>query len=290
MEKKKNTARGLGRGLNALFMDDEPETNVTISVEIIHPNPYQPRRAFIQRELEALTESIRRNGVLTPVLLRARQDETYELIAGERRWRAAKLAGLATIPAVVREVSDVEALSFAIVENEQRDDLSAIESAYAYQRLIDEFGFSQQQVAESVGASRSQVSNLLRLQQLPDTIRLRIEQRELTMGQTRPLIGLPGDTAERIAVQCVKEGWSARRMEREAKKAARQKNAPTITGSSQPLTDQASVLQEEIGRHIGIAVDVRCDNQGGGKITIPFAHAGELELLLSRLRQREHLA
>jgi len=270
-------------------MDDEAESNVTIAVEIIRPNPYQPRKVFQEQELQALAESIRRNGVLTPVLVRARQEGLYELIAGERRWRAAKIAGLATIPAAVREVTDVEALSFSIVENEQRDNLSAMESAYAYQRLIDEFDFSQQQVAESVGASRSQVSNLLRLQQLPESIRHRIEQRQLTMGQTRPLIGLPDSTSESLATNCVEQGWSARRMEQEAKKAARKSVKSTATETPEPQhVQQASVLREEIGRHIGIPVAVQCDKNGGGKITIPFTQAGDLEMLLTRLRQREH--
>ncbi len=276
--------RGLGRGLDALFMDgeDQGESHTSISVEAIVPNSYQPRRSFRQEELSALTESIRRNGVLTPILVRPTTGG-YELIAGERRWRAAKAAGLSVIPAQVRDVSSEEALAFAIIENEQRDNLSAIESAHAYQRLMDEFGYSQQQVAEVVGVSRAQVSNLLRLRQLSASIQQRIEQRELSMGQARPLVGLPDATAEVLAEQCVAQGWSARRMEQEAKRAGagarKTKEAPDASGDG-----EASRLEEEISRHTGLTVEVRRDRKGGGKITIAFGSVSELEPLLQRLR------
>ncbi|MDX8408815.1 MAG: ParB/RepB/Spo0J family partition protein [Mariprofundales bacterium] len=286
----KGGGRGLGRGLDALFADDEVavQSSASVAIAAISPNSYQPRRMFVQRELDALTESIRRNGVLTPVLLRS-VGEGFELIAGERRWRAAKAAGLSEIPAVVREVSNEESLTFAIVENEQRDNLSAIESAYAYQRLIDEFGHSQQQVAASVGVSRAQVSNLLRLQQLPQSIQHRISQREMSMGQARPLVGIKEELAEQLAIRCVEQGWSARRMEQEAKKCAR----PAVVGSpadldSNDVASDEEALRTEISRHLGLSVGVKCHRDGGGRVTISFAHAGELELLLKRLRREEH--
>jgi len=281
MQQSGKRGRGLGRGLDALFMDnDEVESNTAIAVDAIVPNNYQPRRSFRQDELDALTESVRRNGVLTPILVRPTTGG-YELIAGERRWRAAKAAGLATIPALVRDVSSEEALAFAIIENEQRYNLSAIESAYAYQRLMDEFGYGQQQVAEVVGVSRAQVSNVLRLRQLPQAVQQMIERRELSMGQARPLVGLPDAQAVALAEQCVAQGWSARRMEQEARRAGGRQGRK----AAEPAEDRdAMQLQQEMRRHIGLEVEVRRDRKGGGRVTIPFAHIGELEQLMQRLR------
>ena len=167
--------QALGRGLSAL-LGDKPTPDILaqatlISIAKIKPNQYQPRTHFDQEELSSLTESIRRDGVLMPILIRP-QGDGYELIAGERRWRASQLAKLKEIPAVVRDVDDLQALELAIVENEQRDDLTAVESARAYRRLMDEFNYTQQQVAESIGVSRVQVSNLIRLLQLPEPIQM----------------------------------------------------------------------------------------------------------------------
>jgi len=275
------SGRGLGRGLDALFMDNETEPSGNIRIDLIVPNSYQPRKMFREDELKALTESIRRNGVLTPILVRP-SESGYEIVAGERRWRAAKQAGLDEIPAMIREVDGEDALTFAIVENEQRDNLSAIESAHAYQRLIDEFGYGQQQVAEAVGISRAQVSNLLRLQQLPPSVQKRIEVRELSMGQTRPLVGLAVAKAESLAIQCVQEGWSARRMEQEAKKAARKE--PKVSSSNTVDSAKIDGLKQELSHHIGMGVEVIPNKKGGGKVTIAFNHVGEFESLLNRLR------
>jgi len=285
---KGSNGRGLGRGLDALFMDSdsdsnsEAEPNAMINVDQIVPNSYQPRRVFREEELAALTESIRRNGVLTPILVRSSK-KGYELIAGERRWRAAKSAGLESIPALIREVNGEDALTFAIVENEQRDNLSAIESAHAYQRLMDEFGYGQQQVAEAVGVSRAQVSNLLRLQQLPPSVQERIEIRVLSMGQARPLVGLPMAVAEQLATQCVGQGWSARRMEQEAKKATRKEpKERRVTATDHDA--ETHQLKQELSRHMGLGVEVTRNRKGGGKVTIAFSHVDEFEILLNRLR------
>ena len=217
--KKPIKNRGLGRGLNALLSDSpsdgmiEKSSNILISK--IKPNRYQPRTHFDEAELKSLTDSIRKEGVIMPILLRPAGDG-YELIAGERRWRASQAAGLLEIPAVIRVVDDQQALELAIIENEQRDDLTAIESARAYQRLIDEFAYTQQQVAERIAVSRVHVSNTVRLLQLPDAIQNMIENRELSMGHARPLIGLVRGEAIALARGCIKHEWSARQMEREA--------------------------------------------------------------------------
>jgi len=275
--------RGLGRGLNAL-LGDTPTPEVMrqssqILISKIKPNSYQPRTNFSSNELDLLTDSIIRDGVLMPVLLRPLGDGD-ELIAGERRWRASQAAGLTEIPAVVRHVSDLQALELAIVENEQRDDLTSIESAAAYQRLISEFGCTQQQVAEKVGVSRVQVSNLIRLLQLSDLIQKMIGLRQLSMGQARPLVGLPIDTAERLARLCVDHGWSARQMEQEAKKAAK---APTLA-KEKVVDADVMALQEELTRTLGLPIQICCKKNGAGEMRIAYTRAAELDGVLRRLR------
>ena len=276
-------SRGLGRGLNALLGDTPtPEVmrqTTQIPISKIQPNSYQPRTHFADQELEALTESIRREGVLMPILLRPKND-AYELIAGERRWRASQAAGLTEIPAVVRNVNDLQALELAIIENEQRDDLTAIESGRAYSRMIEEFGCTQQQVAEKIGVSRVQVSNLIRLLQLPDMVKAMIEARQLSMGQARPLVGLPQQLAEGIARQCVEQGWSARQMEREAKKAAKQTTAAVAAA----VDADVQALRDELTHKLGLPVDIVCKKNGSGELRIAYTQAGELDGILRKLR------
>ncbi len=277
--------RGLGRGLNALLAEQPAQEVLRQAVQIpiskITPNRYQPRSRFSEEELAALTASIRKDGVLMPVLVRPAGDG-YELIAGERRWRAAQAAGLGEIPAVVREVDDMQALEFAIIENEQRDDLTAIESARAYRRLMDEFGCTQKQVAEKIGVSRVQVSNLIRLLQLPEEIQAMIESRRLSMGQARPLVGLPDDVALALARECEAKGWSARQMEQEAKRAARGKPAP----ASRSVDPDVAALQEELTRKLGLPVELAVRKDGGGELKIRFTQPRELDGVLDRLRGR----
>ncbi len=277
-------SRGLGRGLNAL-LGDTPTPEVMrqtsqIPILKIKPNSYQPRTSFMSEELNSLTESIRRDGVLMPVLLRPK-GEGYELIAGERRWRASQAAGLTEIPAVVRNVDDLQALELAIVENEQRDDLTAIESAGAYQRMIIEFGCTQQQVAEKIGVSRVQVSNLIRLLQLSEPIKHMIEKRELNMGQARPLVGLPTDAAERLARLCIEQCWSARQMEKEAKKAAK---VPAVVNKKVVDADVLA-LQEELTHKLGLPIEIITKKNGAGEMRIGYTRAAELDGVLRKLRE-----
>lgn len=277
--------RGLGRGLDAL-LSDEPTAEVLkqatqIAISKIRPNSYQPRTHFADDVLDSLTESIRREGVLMPILVRP-SGEAYELIAGERRWRASQAAGLTEIPAVIRDVDDMQALELAIIENEQRDDLTAIESARAYNRMLQEFGCTQQQVAEKIGVSRVQVSNLIRLLQLPIEIQKMVENRELSMGQSRPLVGLDGLAAERLAHQCVREGWSARQMEQHAKKLAKGKVRSTAPTQKDP---DVEALQDELTRKLGLSVHVNCKKDGSGDLLIHYTRPAELDGVLSKLRR-----
>jgi len=275
--------RGLGRGLNAL-LGDKPTPEVLnqatqIPISKISPNSYQPRTCFSADELVTLTESIRKEGVLMPVLLRP-NGEGYELIAGERRWRASQAAGLLEIPAVIRDVSDLQALELAIIENEQRDDLSAIESAAAYHRMIDEFGCTQQQVAEKIGISRVQVSNLIRLLQLSDKIKRMIERKVLSMGQARPLVGLPEAVADKLADQCVDQGLSARQMEQAARLAAK----PVVAKAPRELDADVAALQDELTRKLGLSVELACKAGGAGELRIRYTQPAELDGVLRKLR------
>jgi len=278
--------RSLGRGLNALLADKPTDAVLQQSTRIlisrIRPNPYQPRRHFRTEELNALTESVRQDGVLMPILLRpASDDGMYEIIAGERRWRASQAAGLLDIPAVVREVSNQQALELAIIENEQRDDLTAVESALAYRRLMDEFSYTQQQVADSLGVSRAQVSNLIRLLQLPDSIQRMVGERQLSMGHVRPLVGLEAQQAETLAKACIEQQWSARKMEEEAKRVVRKLQKPAT-----PKVEDADIvaLREELTQHLGLEVYLSCKKNGSGELKIRYGRPEELDGVLKRLR------
>jgi len=285
MKKPQKKRQALGRGLNAL-LGDKPTPEVLaqatlIPIARIKPNKYQPRTHFNTDELASLTESIRRDGVLMPILIRP-QGDGYELIAGERRWRASQAAKLKDIPAVIRDVDDLQALELAIVENEQRDDLTAIESARAYRRLMDEFNYTQQQVAESIGVSRVQVSNLIRLLQLPASIQNMVGERQLNMGHARPLVGLEASVAFNLAKLCVEKGWSARQMEKEAKKA----------GAGSKPVDMAidadvAALEEDLTRSLGLKVSLIKKKNGSGELKISFEMKKDLDLVLSRLRRGE---
>ncbi len=277
--------RGLGKGLNALLSETPAVELMTqasvVPISKIRPNRFQPRTHFADEELKTLTESVRKEGVLMPVLLRPNGSD-YELIAGERRWRAAQAAGLHEIPAIVRDVDDLQALELAIVENEQRDDLTAIESARAYQRMMDEFGCTQQQVAERIGKSRVQVSNITRLLQLPVKVQGMIENREISMGHARPLVGLPREQAEMLAIECAARGWSARQMEMHTQK----KSAPPPASRKIRQTDpDVAALQDELSRRLGLPVEISCDRRGAGVMRIRFTRPEELDGVLARLRR-----
>lgn len=279
--------RALGRGLSALLADTpSPEVlaqSTMIAISRIRPNRFQPRTRFDAGELDALTASVRQEGILMPILLRPGGDGGYEIIAGERRWRAAQAAGLAEIPAVIREVDDAQALELAVIENEQRDDLSAIESARAYQRLVSEFKLTQQQVAERIGVSRAHVSNMIRLLQLPSPVQAMVEDKRLDMGHARALVGLAPEVAGRLAQQCVSQGWSARQMERHAKTATGAGKA-----SKQPKRKDADVarLQDELTRTLGLPVELISRPDKSGELRIYFTRPEELDGVLARLRRR----
>jgi ParB family transcriptional regulator, chromosome partitioning protein len=214
-----NSRRGLGRGFEVLIGAAEPELS-RIPVEQIHPNPNQPRKEFDGEAVSGLAESIRAQGLIQPVVVRPRLQGGYELIAGERRWRAAREAGIESVPAVIRDADDRDSLLLGLVENVAREDLSAIEEGRAYAILLDEFGLSLAEVAERVGKSKPTVSNRVRLLELPDDVLALLARAELSEGHARALLSVPDhDERRRLARRIVREGMSVRSAERAAKAA-----------------------------------------------------------------------
>lgn len=271
--------RGLGKGLGALIPEvgsvDREEIQ-EIAVGEIRPNPRQPRREFDPEKLSELAASIREHGVVQPILVR-RTDEGYELVAGERRWRAAQTAGLDRIPAVVRSLSGAQVLEIALIENLQREDLNPLEEAEAYRRLIDEFGLNQEALAQRLGKSRPQVSNTLRLLQLPDAVRQQVSDGRLSMGHAKVLLGLE-DAAEmaRVADRIVEEGLSVREAERVIEQApARRRRSAGRKAPAEKDAELAAVegqLRERLGTPVRVVT-------GGVKGRIEIAFYGNEDLV-----------
>ena len=276
------TARksGLGRGLEALIPVDEKPAATTefiqVPVDRVKPNPSQPRRRFEDSAIEELAASIAAVGVLQPVVVSPDEGE-YVLIAGERRWRAAKKAGLATIPAVVRGASPESNLVEALVENLQRQDLSPLEEAHAFRQLMEDFGMSQEQVATRVGKSRPAVSNTIRLLQLPGPIQTLVDSGKLSAGHARALVGLEDPRyAQYLADRAVAESWSVRQMEEavKARRAIESPDKPTSVRQIRPV--QIIELERRLSEHLGARVKISYRNEKG-KLEIRFASVEELE-------------
>ena len=290
---------GLGRGLTALIPAAEPEVDLTtgglrdLPIGSVYPNPLQPRRVFDEETLAGLVDSVRELGVLQPVLVRA-TDDGYELIAGERRWRAAKRAGLPTIPAVVRTVDDVSSLEQALVENLHRQDLNALEEAAAYQQLIDDFGLTQEEVAKRVGKSRSAVANHLRLFQLTPAVQKLVGEGLLSAGHAKALLAHP-DRAyqEALAKRVVTESLSVREVEQLVKERLDLEAGldpspqPTPAPAPQPDADDELdgrrlrppgllELEELLASHLDTRVSIAMTAKRG-KVTIDFANLEDLE-------------
>ncbi len=285
--------RGLGRGLSAL-LDDGAEENSdleparTAAIERLKPNPLQPRRRFDEAEIENLAVSIRASGILQPILVRPAPDgDGFEIVAGERRWRAAQRARLHTVPILVRELSDAQTLELALVENIQREDLTPIEEAEGYRRLIDEHGQNQDAIARMVGKSRSHVANTLRLLSLPEAVQTLLHEGDLSPGQARPLIGIEG--AERLAVEIVQKGLSARQVERLAKRARRAEHAGSGATPAAPAPGEADsrALERELGELLGLVVAIAHKGEAG-EIRIRYETLEQLDDICQRLgRERE---
>jgi ParB family transcriptional regulator, chromosome partitioning protein len=272
--------RGLGRGLEVLIGGAAAEASLAeIPVASIHPNPRQPRRRFEPEASAGLVSSIRAQGVLQPVIVRPRPGGDYELIAGERRWRAAKEAGATTVPAVVRAADDRESILLALVENVAREQLSALEEARAYAVLLDEFGLSLGEVAERVGRSKPAVSNRLRLLELPDEVLWMLARGELTEGHARAVLAVPDhDGRRRLARRVVREGMSVRAAERAAQSAGARRRPRRTTRPVDPaLAERVRVAAERVtGRRARL---------GPGRIELPFADEHDLAELAEALER-----
>lgn len=277
--------RGLGRGLEVLIPrpSSGPEKGATeIRIDLIRPNPYQPRRDFDDASIEELAQSIRAHGVIQPITVRP-VDGAYEIAAGERRWRAAKYAGLGTIPAIVKPFQDEEMLQVALVENLQREDINPIEAARAYQQLMDLFGDTQEQIAQGIGKSRTAVSNTLRLLKLPLEIQERISSGHLTEGHGRALLAIE-DEAERRKIwrKIEADGLSVREAERLVRQAgrAREKATGRPSGKAARRDPNLQAIEEELQRSLGTRVEIRYDKRTArGTIAISYYSFDDLERL-----------
>lgn len=256
-----------------------------LAVPSIRPNRHQPRQRFDPARIKSLAESIRQDGVMQPVVVRPAVDEAgaYELIAGERRWRAAQEAGLETVPALIREIDDEKAAELALIENLQREDLNAIEKAEAFQNLGDQFGLTHTQIAQRVGLERSSVSNLLRLLDLSDFVRDLVRENVLSMGQARAIAGLADATQQRaLAERAVREGLSVRQVEQEARRLQQPVASRTPSGSS--ASPVLSDLEKQIGQQLGTRVKIKAGKKkGAGTLAIDFYSLDEFDALLARL-------
>jgi ParB family transcriptional regulator, chromosome partitioning protein len=276
---------GLGRGLGALIPEDaEDELGASfqeLPMSSIVPNPFQPRSEFDDAGIASLADSIEQVGVLQPILVRPDGDGAYQLIAGERRWRAAQQAGLTVIPAIVREVRDASALQQAVIENLHRQDLNALEEAAAYQQLIDDFGFTQQQLAQRIGKSRPSVANTLRLLNLPPAIQGLLIDGRIAAAHARALLGVEDRVEQqRLAEQAVAEGWSVRQVEQAVKEGA-PAGPEAPDDSPEPGTTRPAALlelEELLSSHLDTRVAVQTGAKRG-KIVVEFADLDDLERL-----------
>ncbi|KLI98994.1 ParB/RepB/Spo0J family partition protein [Luteimonas sp. FCS-9] len=292
--------RGLGRGLEALLGPKaaaevpnleatEADTLRTLPIDALAAGKYQPRKHWDADKLTELAESIRAQGVIQPIVVRQLPDRTFEIIAGERRWRAAGQAGLAEVPVVVRNVEDRTVVAMALIENIQREDLNPLEEAQALQRLIDEFDLTHAQAAEAVGRSRAAVSNLLRLLELPPAIRILVESRQLEMGHARALLTLSPELASKLASDAVEHGWSVREVEHRAQQFAAGR-VPGGNGRSaargnkvRPQADIVS-LENELSETLGTRVSIANGRGNKGRLVIHYGNLEALDGVLERLR------
>jgi len=270
--------KGLGRGLSALFGDDKPKDQVKavsqtnlISISDLSRNPYQPRQNFKEEKLEELANSIRKNGVIQPIAVRPNKSDKgkFEIVAGERRWLAAQRAGLHEIPVTILDLSDVESLEVAIVENIQRDDLNPIEEARGYKRLNEEFKYDHESISKLMSRSRSHISNTLRLLTLPSDVIAMLEEGTLTSGQARPLIGI--SNASSIAEEIVSKNYSARKVEYLTRN---KKNK-----GEKIIDTNILKTQERIERILGLKVNILNKKNNSGKITIEYKDLDQFELI-----------
>ena len=283
MSKEKSS---LGRGLDSLLGErkEAPKNNTPneISLDQLTPGEFQPRTKMHKETLEELAESIKNQGVLQPLLVREKASGRYEIIAGERRWRAAQIAGLKSVPVSIKKVNNNDAAKIALVENLQREDLNAMDQSRGLQRLQMEFNLSQEELAKSIGKSRSAVTNLLRLSKLDKKVQGYLESGEIEMGHARALLGVDGAPQVALAEEIIKLSLSVR----EAEKLVSRKR--TTKKSTQKTTKDPNItsLERELSEDLGAGVRIQSNKSGKGKLTIEFKGLGQLEGILEKLRKK----
>ncbi|SEA17860.1 ParB/RepB/Spo0J family partition protein [Microbulbifer marinus] len=293
--------KGLGRGLSHLISENASEAIAVatgdnaaavadgelreLPIEFLQRGRYQPRRDFPQESLQELADSIRAQGIMQPIVVRPVGDSKYEIIAGERRWRAAQLAELDRVPALVRQVSDEAAIAMALIENIQREDLNPIEEAAALKRLQDEFQLTQQEVADAVGKSRTAVTNLLRLLSLTEEVRTFLERGDLELGHAKALLGLAGETQRAAARQVVDRGLTVRQTEALVRRLQQQAQNPA---PAKPKEDpNIRRLSERLAEKIGVPVAIDHNDKGVGRLVLKYSSLDELDGILAHLGYSE---
>ena len=278
--------RGLGRGLNALLGDAisiEPEKSKphdlhTLPIEFLQRGKFQPRKDMKPEALQELSDSIKAQGIIQPIVVREIADDKYEIVAGERRWRAAQLASLQEVPVVIREINDRTAMAVALIENIQREDLNVLEESEALKRLIEEFEMTHQQVADAIGKSRASISNLLRLLDLNGDVKVLLGKGLIEMGHARALLSLDADKQIEIAHKIVDQGLTVRAVEKLIKELGSEKKPAKKTQDSDTLR-----LQEELTKKIGSKVTINHQNSGKGKLTFSYTSLEELDGIIQRI-------
>ncbi len=283
--------RGLGRGLDALLGGEDQGSPSVIGqegelrmlpIQQIQPGKYQPRRHWNDEALDELAASIKAQGLIQPIVVRAIGKDSYELIAGERRWRAAQRAQMSELPALIKSVPEAAVPAMALIENIQRQDLTPLEEADALQRLIDDFDLTHQQAADAVGRSRAAVSNLLRLTELPASIKQLLDDGKLEMGHARCLLTLPEREAERLALEAARNGWSVRELEEAAR---RSQSAPKGKAKAAPPRDaNIADLERELSERFATRVELASSRGGRGKLVIHYHSNDELDGILVKIR------
>lgn len=292
--------RGLGKGLTALLNDRTPNindenNNLYVHIDLLEPGKYQPRRIFDENSLQDLASSIRKNGIIQPILVAKNiSGKNYSIIAGERRWRAAKIASISQVPIIVKEISDSKMLEYAIIENIQRQDLTPIEEAESYIRLSSDFDYSQEEVAKLVGKSRSHVANLIRLTGLNQIIKDYLNSNQITMGHARALIGLDDNEALEITESIIAKGLNVRQTENLIKARKKSSNSVEIKTISttyingpvnQSNNEEIRVIEKSISETLGMSVNIINDDSNNGVVTIKFNNLSQLDLILQKLNQ-----
>lgn len=278
--------KGLGRGLDALLAGDmgtvgEADALRMLRVNQLQPGKYQPRAYMDNAALETLAESIKAQGIMQPILVREIADERYEIIAGERRWRASQLAGLEEVPVLVREIADESALAMALIENIQRENLNPLEEALGIKRLIDEFSMTHEQAAQAVGRSRVAVSNLLRLLTLSQPVQDMLMHNKLDMGHARALIGLEPAQQVMLANKAIQNDLSVREVER----AAKQPTLPATKAKAQ-VRDDVAILEERLSDVLGATVSIAGKANGAGTLKIQYSHLDQLDDIIAKLSRK----